>query len=108
MGGRNISIIKYEVGNNTVVQMQSTPDVELSEVDAVLSSWKNVFSFNVEDVSFRLRPAQLGALFSIKSHWIVSNEPATVCYAYRYGQNRNNDCYCCIRSDWSHLYYCTK
>lgn len=73
-----MSIIKYEVGNNKVVQMQSTPGMGVSEVDDVLSSWKNVFSFNAEDASPGLRPAQLGALFSIKSHWIVSNEPATV------------------------------
>ncbi|MGC7872060.1 DEAD/DEAH box helicase [Desulfosporosinus sp. SYSU MS00001] len=74
-----MAIIKYEVGNNKVVQMQSSPDVGLLEVDAVLSSWKNVFSFDAQyNDSIGLRPAQLGALFSIKSHWIVSNEPATV------------------------------
>lgn len=73
-----MGIAKYEIGKNKVVQMQSIPSMEVAEVDVVISSWKNSFLFNGEDDSSGLRPAQLGALFAIKSHWIVSDEPATV------------------------------
>ncbi len=71
--------IKYEIGNNKVVQIQYGSEATLLDVDTIISSWKNAVSFYVQDGnSPGFRPAQLGALFSIKSHWIVSNEPATV------------------------------
>lgn len=71
--------IKYEIGNNKVVQIQYGSEATLLDVDTIISSWKNAVSFYVQDDnSPGFRPAQLGALFSIKSHWIVSNEPATV------------------------------
>ncbi len=74
-----MKIIKYKVGNNKVAQIQSAPNAGMLEVDAVLSSWKNAVSYNTQDEgSPGFRPAQLGALFSIKAHWIVSDEPATV------------------------------
>ena len=74
-----MGIFNHWVGNNKIMQMRPTIDSEMITVDSVLSSWKNVFSFHTqENDSPGLRPAQLGALFSIKAHWIVSNEPATV------------------------------
>lgn len=74
-----MSIVHLTVGNNRIVQIKSPLGTELLEIDDILSSWKNVFSFSAQNTDTPgLRPAQLGALFSIKSHWIVSNEPATV------------------------------
>ncbi len=74
-----MNIKEFEIGNNRVAQIHSIPDAGLLEVDAVVSSWKNVLSFNAQDDNTPgFRPAQLGALFSIKSHWINSDEPATI------------------------------
>ncbi len=74
-----MSVIKHDVGNNKILQIQSSSHVELLSTEDVLSSWVNVLSYNTQsDEVPGLRPAQLGALFSIKAHWIVSNEPATV------------------------------
>lgn len=74
-----MSIVHLTVGNNRIVQIKSSLGTEVLEIDDILSSWKNVFSFSAQNTDTPgLRPAQLGALFSIKSHWIVSNEPATV------------------------------
>ena len=74
-----MSIASYVVGNNITMQIQAAPEAELMEICDILPSWKNALSFVVPDEgSQRLRPAQLGALFSIKAHWIVSNEPATI------------------------------
>jgi len=74
-----MGITNHIVGNNKIQQMQSTPEGKLSEVCDIVSSWKNALSFTAQDDDLPgLRSAQLGALFSIKSHWIVSNEPATI------------------------------
>lgn len=74
-----MSIVKFTVGNNVISQIQTDSSAELLPVDHVLDSWRNVLSLSsVEGNESGLRPAQLGALFSIKAHWIVSNEPATV------------------------------
>ncbi|MDL2238044.1 DEAD/DEAH box helicase family protein [Christensenellaceae bacterium OttesenSCG-928-K19] len=76
---RDMGIINYVVGNNKIMQMLANPEAELLETSDILPSWKNAFSFfRPEEDSSGLRPAQLGALFSIKAHWIVSNEPATI------------------------------
>lgn len=59
--------------------MQAAPEAQFLDVETVVASWKNALSFiEMDNDSPGLRPAQLGALFSIKSHWIVSSEPATV------------------------------
>lgn len=74
-----MSIIKYAVGNNKIAQYRSTPDSKLLRVEDTLSSWKNVLTYNTQNSDTTgLRTAQLGALFSIKSHWTVSKEPATI------------------------------
>ncbi len=70
-----MNIIKYKVGDNIIVQMNSASDKNLLKVNKVLSTWENAIKFNVTP---GLRSAQLGALFSIKSHWIVSDDPATI------------------------------
>jgi len=71
--------VKLSVGNNKIHQIQTESATDLLPVEYVIGSWKNVLSFITQSENCPgLRPAQLGALFSIKSHWIVSNEPATV------------------------------
>lgn len=74
-----MSEVKMTVGNNHIFQIHSESTIELLPVDQIVESWRNVFSFNAQGSnSTGLRPAQLGAIFSIKAHWIVSNEPATI------------------------------
>ncbi len=71
--------VKMIVGNNRIFQIHAESTTELIPVDRIVESWRNSFSFNAQgDNSPGLRPAQLGAIFSIKSHWTVSNEPATI------------------------------
>jgi len=63
-----------------------TEDIPHHEVrNRVHKSWKGKFSFNEEQTDEEgkttksgLRPAQIGALHSILSHWTVENDPATV------------------------------
>ncbi|TCL55410.1 superfamily II DNA or RNA helicase [Kineothrix alysoides] len=71
--------VKLAVGNNKIIQIQTEPATDILPVEYVIDSWHNVLSFVPQTESCPgLRPAQLGALFSIKSHWIVSSEPATI------------------------------
>lgn len=74
-----MSKVKLAIGNNKIHQIQTEPALNILPVDQIIGSWENVLSFVKQSENCPgLRPAQLGALFSIKSHWIVSNEPATV------------------------------
>lgn len=71
--------VKLAIGNNKIHQIQTEPALNLLPVDHVISSWKNALSFVTQSENCPgLRPAQLGALFSIKSHWTISKESATV------------------------------
>ncbi len=59
--------VKMIVGNNRIFQIHAEPTTELIPVDRIVESWQNSFSFNAQgDNSPGLRPAQLGAIFSIK------------------------------------------
>lgn len=67
------------IGKNSIFQIVQDDATELTSVEQVIDSWKNCFCFKSSEPDFQgLRPAQLGALFSIKAHWTVSNEPATI------------------------------
>lgn len=71
--------VKYQTGKNYVEQECSTSDGEILDVKTIVASWKNSISFiEQENSTPGFRPAQLGALYSIKAHWIVSKEPATI------------------------------
>lgn len=74
-----MSKVKLIVGNNRIFQIHTESTIELIPAGRIVESWRNSFSFNTQgDDSVGLRPAQLGAIFSIKAHWTVSNEPATI------------------------------
>lgn len=57
-------------------------DCNPSEIDPnkILESWRGYYEYKKEtkDEAQGYRSAQLGAIFAIKSHWTISNKPATV------------------------------
>ena len=69
--------IKQKVGSNIICQGQSFESEVLLSRDTILKSWDNAISYSCAN-GIGLRPAQLGALFSIKAHWTVSQGPATL------------------------------
>nr|WP_320025748.1 DEAD/DEAH box helicase family protein [uncultured Acetobacterium sp.] len=74
-----MSEIKQAFGKNFIRQARPDHDMRLLDVETVISSWKNALSFIEQEENYHgFRPAQLGALFSIKAHWTVSEEPATI------------------------------
>lgn len=76
IGGKEMQI-KQKIGSNVVYQEQSFESEGLLDIDTVLKSWDNSISYSSASGT-GLRPAQLGALFSIKAHWTISQEPATI------------------------------
>ncbi len=75
-----MGIIVRPVGKNKITQLQLDSENKLSKTCDVVSSWENAFSYCSESKRTRygLRSAQLGALFSIKSHRTISPEPVTI------------------------------
>lgn len=54
---------------------------EAREHKKVLDSWKNAFSYLVEDIDadvIGLRPPQIGAVHAVHAHWSVRETPATI------------------------------
>lgn len=69
--------IKQKIGNNIICQeLPFKSEVFLSR-NTILKSWEDAISYSSANGT-GLRPAQLGALFSIKAHWTVSEAPATI------------------------------
>lgn len=76
-----MKIHKEKIGLNYIYQKVDDKINKLISTRNVIQSWENSINFIKEDESksvFGLRIAQLGAIFAIKSHWTVSNKPATV------------------------------
>lgn len=69
--------IKQKVGGNEICQEHSSQGEVVAGRDTILKSWENAISYSSMNGK-GLRPAQLGALFSIKAHWTVSQDPATI------------------------------
>ena len=69
---------KEAIGNNYLAYF---PVVEVfPSADEVVCTWKqNAFNYVAETESTKgFRAAQLGAVFAVKSHWTISEKPATV------------------------------
>ena len=72
-----MTIIRERIGKNIIYQR--TEKETLDSCENIVESWTNSFNFIEESNNNKgLRKPQLGALFAIKSHWSVSNEPATI------------------------------
>lgn len=76
-----MSVITMKIGQNIIGQnIEGREDEWLSPED-ILKSWDTEISYVQEQSEYDkpgLRIAQIGALFAIKSHWTVSNTPATI------------------------------
>lgn len=68
---------RCKLGRNIIKQMVSDEIDDFYSVDTVTSSWENSICFESKD-NKGLRIPQRGALFAIKAHWTVSNDPATI------------------------------
>ncbi|HWO78429.1 MAG TPA: DEAD/DEAH box helicase family protein [Bacillus sp. (in: firmicutes)] len=76
-----MSIIQKKIGQNYIYQDTSGRVNKWLSPNHILKSWKKPISFIQEDSEndvSGLRSAQLGAVYAIKSHWTVSNTPATI------------------------------
>ncbi|ALS28937.1 helicase [Paenibacillus sp. 32O-W] len=72
---------KKKIGFNDIYQDSAGNADDWFSPDAILQTWNTPVKFTGEDTEKAIkgfRPAQLGAIFAIKSHWTVSNDPATV------------------------------
>lgn len=76
-----MKILEEKVGKNIIYQKVDDKKIRIASCENVIKSWKDSVNFIQEDELkgiYGLRTAQLGAIFAIKSHWTVSDEPATV------------------------------
>ncbi len=71
--------MKETIDKNSIFQFIQDDATELIAIEEVKNSWKNSVLLKSSETDIQgLRPAQLGALFSVKAHWTVSNKPATI------------------------------
>ena len=71
--------VRVIIDRNSIFQIIQDDATELTSVEQVIDSWRYCFCFKSSEYDSQgLRPLQLGALFSIKAHWTVSNESATI------------------------------
>ena len=79
LGVYTMKILEYRVGKNRIKQIVPNTSTGLISVNDVAHSWESTLSLHTgSDNKPGLRTPQLGALFAIKAHWTVSNEPATI------------------------------
>lgn len=79
-GGLVMGIKKVKIGNNYILY-DETDAGKRNTCNQIIKSWNNRVHYILEDNengTQGLRSAQLGAIFSIRAHWTVSSEPATV------------------------------
>ena len=75
-----MSIEKVKIGNKNFIA-NSPKSESWASVSDILTTWRNSrfrYPEGKSGIDIGFRPAQLGALFSIKSHWTVSPLPATI------------------------------
>lgn len=71
--------LQERIDKNFIFQIVEDDSSTMMSVEAVTDTWEKCFAYDLPvNDSYGLRSAQLGALFSIKSHWTVSNESATI------------------------------
>lgn len=74
-----MKLLKKKIDHNELKQYQISESEEFVSVDDVVTSWCDAVTIKQsKEDSKGLRPAQFGALCAIKSHWTVSDNPATV------------------------------
>ena len=76
-----MTILKKNVGQNNIYLNVGEGLQEWLSPGSILESWDTHIFFIQEDTVKSIkgfRSAQLGAIFAIKSHWTVSNVPATI------------------------------
>lgn len=79
-GGLVMGIKKLNIGNNYILYDETNAG-KRNSCNQIIKSWNNRVHYILEDNENEtqgLRSAQLGAIFSIRAHWTVSSEPATV------------------------------
>src|SRR5699024_3333631 len=76
----NMPIVKKSFGKN-YLQCYENEKGQIYSCERIRKSWDNKVNYVIENSSKNikgLRKAQLGAVFAIRAHWIVSKEAATV------------------------------
>lgn len=76
-----MKIISVKMSKNEICQLVNDGEKLMNSPEEVLSSWKNNFKLIKEDEVLNiigLRNPQIGAYFSVLSHWTQSNEIGTV------------------------------
>ena len=73
-------IVNKKIGKNYLYYSEDDNEKE-STCEQIVASWDKAVNYVVEDTSKSqngLREAQLGAIFAIRAHWIVSDSVATI------------------------------
>lgn len=76
----NMAIVKKSFGKN-YLRCYENEKGKIYSCEQIRKSWDNKVNYETENRSKNikgLRQAQLGAVFAIRAHWIVSKEAATV------------------------------
>lgn len=77
--GVTMKILTKRIGSNVLNQYCFDESLSFSSVEDVVKTWENALTIKKGNAqSVGLRSAQFGALCAIKSHWTVSDVPATV------------------------------
>ena len=64
-------------GKNIVQQLPQEGQIQFTTTKEVVDSWENAVNL-IQQEGKGLRTPQIGALFAIKAHWTISQDPATV------------------------------
>lgn len=75
-----MTIVRKRIGKNHLYSYEDEKK-KIYTCSQIINSWNSVVNYIVEDSSKNqsgLREAQLGAVFAIRAHWIVSKDVATV------------------------------
>ncbi len=73
--------LKTTISKNTITQKVETDNSDFLNCPDIVTSWKNGLNLkqeNIENEEVGLRNPQIGAVYSILSHWTYSNEVGTV------------------------------
>ncbi len=71
--------IKHSINGNVIAQFIKCKSGGFIDPDTVVNTWKDsIRPVPASDERNGFRCAQIGALYAIKAHWTVSQEPATI------------------------------
>jgi len=81
MATHKMKLLKTTISKNKIIQKVEENNSDFLNYNDILKSWKNGLNLKQEDIENGepgLRNPQIGAVYSILSHWTHSNEVGTI------------------------------